>query len=361
MGKAAGLGKRKRSSEDVHLEEETTSGPADVYFAADEDQSEMEQVATMLAHAEMCLDEGEKCIPLLRAVVHECDRLGKLKEALQEGERPPLKIAEIIESMSEEERTSLKDMELDAKFYRIYGDALFRLSFLETENEPCNLAILEAAIDIYQCAPTENPPSVALASSLERAAVIASLSIKEKKVRVSKWLDLIRTIEHVDTVNVELAKFFEALHILKDMRVSLENFCVEILEKISSLLDNDPSVCFGLVQLANDSLDAMLSRIEEDDLDLNIEIATQVNSIIRLIKSTLQSLDLVKCAQKDPETHTMLLPAISQLYIWSGCWADMQDDADMADIEYTKAVEIWEECSSRYGLEIPEEVLALRA
>lgn len=368
MGRATGLGKRKRpASADDRGEED-----ADVYFAADEAENEVEQAATMLAHAEMCLEEREKCIPLLRAVIHECDRLGKLKEALEgeeDAEGDASETAAVVESLSEEERARVKGLTLDAKFYQTFGDALFRLAILEAgEEEPCNEEMLKVSIQVYRGGLAENdehqhPPSLSLISSLKRALILAHVSCGEEGEReISAWLDLIVGVEDAHAAAPLLARLFETVQMASDLRgVMWEAARVEILERVSpSLSQADPTIGLGLIQMANDALDHIIGGIESDETELTGDASDRVETILRLAQSHVTAINLDEIAQSDPDVHTLLLPAISQLFIWSGCWADMQDRAELANAEYSRAVAAWEECSTRYGMEIPEEVLALK-
>ena len=117
--KPLGLGKRKTPK--ATADEESID--IELYFPVADEQDDWQQVLAMYKHAEQVREDPQQALPLFRAVVHECDRLAKLKEQLEVRNSP--------EDLDEETREMLSKFKMDASFFRVFGDALFRLACFE--------------------------------------------------------------------------------------------------------------------------------------------------------------------------------------------------------------------------------------
>ena len=343
MKRAAGLGKRKAEAEpEVGAEPEAE---AQIYFPVEEDQDEIQQAAVMLAHAELSLDEPEKCIPLLRAVVHECDRIGRLKEMLEEGVE--------IANVEEEQIAALGKLELTDEFFRVFGDALFRLACVEGDGDGvlATGGMFMAAIERYDLGLALFPASALLKHSRLRARVI--LSVMDEP---SSWQDA-------------ADEWLEAIENGKDTSQLLA--ATEVLEQISPHVDDPRVYATRLAALCCGSTDVALNMARLKALNHLIDYEFEADNLdackdlVKQAEETVEGIDVPALQQDDAESHRPLLSLLAQLHLWKGCLADADADDDdsegneEANARYNDAVLLWREIARLYDEPIPEHILAL--
>ncbi len=200
MKRAAGLGKRKLADapdggEGAMAPPEGIEGGAEMMFPLlDEEQDDIEQVSGMLSHAQLALDHGERlvCLPLFKAVVHECDRIFKVKDLIESGS---------TEGLDDGAIERLSTLTITARLFRIFGDGLYYLGSLveapaeekgsykrrrggkeqsKEGHESSKVEYLEAAIRVYRDGLNAFPECALLMASLERARLLRCLCAEDK-------------------------------------------------------------------------------------------------------------------------------------------------------------------------------------
>lgn len=337
MTKATGLGKRK-AKEPSDDDDDVNEG---VYFAVDDQQDELEQVSVMFAHAELALDQPEKCIPLLRAVVHECDRLGRTKEALDDGDLE----GPLLQGLGEQQLAQLRRLELTEEFYRVYGDALYRLALVdEAKDDDSNpLNLLEAAKGFYETGLSIFHESLKLKFSLLRNDMMLAI-FEGHQPKVRELFAIISSL--AEDRQKYFAYTFELFDLLQQQDVDLVDFANLILETIASD-EKDDALLLGKLKAINYLIE---SRFDHDDFEACQQQLTEAHSILCRI-----SFDLLQ-----DDIKQALLPIKAQMHIWSGCLAEA-NDLPVTDVqaEYNKAIETWREINQAFGHEIPKEILEL--
>jgi hypothetical protein len=332
MKRAGGLGKRR-------AEEELNAEPQ-VYFPIEDGQDEIQQAAVMLAHAELSLEEPEKCVPLLRAVVHECDRIGKLKELLEDGEPLPEFEAEQIES--------LQKLELTDEFYRVFGDSLFRLACLETFNE--NLAdanLLEASLERYALGLESHPKSESLQYAQYRAEIFQKIINKDVEwLKVAeKWLDSVKVKRETDNILPALETLDSiATHVEGE---NLAHFAAKLVELCKD--SEKVAVRIGLLK----SLDYIV------DFEFDHDNYEACKAAINQTQQTLRAINLEDLQENNTESHKTILLLIAQHHLWRGCLAEAEGISSEADEQYNNAVDIWRQIEKAYDTPIPDHILEL--
>lgn len=129
VSRPGGLGNKKkiRSNEDCPEAKDEEGG---LIFELDSDADQIDELKVMFDTAESVLDEPEKCIPLLRGIVHEC-------HALESGPNAEEDKGEGTSQNSTEtqEEQAVMPHNFPAPFYRIFGEALFNLAIMENPND----------------------------------------------------------------------------------------------------------------------------------------------------------------------------------------------------------------------------------
>ena len=376
MKKATGLGKRRAEQ----MEPAEADDPAQVYFALDDTADEIAQVAIMLAHAELCLEEEEKALPLLRAVVHECDRIGRLKDIIegqvqeqeggqdldqehdqehgQEHETRSGTANHLSLGLESEQIESLRALTLTDEFYRVYGDALYRLAWMEEEKESpdvYNAAFLQSALEIYSDALQIFPASTSLQLSQARARCLACSTGEQMTRQLEHWISLIQTLAHGDARLPALLALLSFVTVASSAQLpalaeaSPYRRIIDFATADDGEAANDPSVQLGVLELYDVLLDDLFEAEEY------VQLETQLGHA----QTIIDRLDLARISQEDVETYRGLVPRIAQIHLLKGALAEVQEAEAEAQEHYERAKLLWRELSQKLGTEIPEGIQAL--
>ena len=354
-GSARGLGKRKATAEapsnattSKQQKTDADEGDQSSYFPImEEAQDEIEQVSLMLAFAEQSLadeanedDDNNRAKSLLRAVVHECDRIGKIKEILEEGDQSQLALLDL----DEESLASLKALTLRDELFRVMAEGLYRLSQVESEAE--SEGLLAAAIERAQVGLEMFPQSLSLRVCLLR------LQLTESKIE--EYLEAIAA----DAVNLE-----RSLMQAMEMAVTLHELETPIMEMITSKWDAlSGEIKLAAAKMALDSLDVLA---EEDAYQSILSRMLFVHKVLSQSQSKEQSAD----EDSDVESKIAMDTVQARFHLWEGCVWDMEEDFTDADITlphegipqsadaqtaYALAIAIHERLHQEHGLPIPD-------
>ncbi|PJF18770.1 hypothetical protein PSACC_01408 [Paramicrosporidium saccamoebae] len=343
MKKATGLNKRKQPEED-----------AEVYFPVDETSNEVDQAAVMFAYAEEHFDDPEKCVPLLNAVIHECDRIGRIKEALEEGEG--------LEGIDEDAIESLKALKLDGKFYRVYGDALVTLGMLgKDEDIICEEQYLEAASQIYQTGLQLDNNDHYLKTSVKRIEIIRLIQDQDPEyARATKeYCELIEQApDRNDALQPAMRLFTRAFPLCEDpsaMATEVLRICPEADQRI-------PVVIVKLqayYSLAD-------SHFNYEECAEEKQKILKFREYMDKAKELIDSLDLSAIEAESTDSHKALLPFIAQYYLSIGCLNEYELEGPEAtenfdSLDYKKAIELWKLMEDKYSVPIPCEIKELES
>lgn len=370
--KPTGLGKRKApdtATEETQAQSEDKSidqADSQLYFPVEDDQDELQHIQTMFSNAEDLIDDPLRAVILFRAVAHECDRLGRLKEKLEEGNE-----GLDDHNIDKEQTARLRALCLNATFYRIFGDSLYRLAFLEApgdksevfgieehveddEKDEERIQMLEAAIERYQNGLELFDANRELITALQRATLLLSILQSEEDEKVESISKDILAI--IKTGNspledcsffisaIELASTFEGLSRCQLVIVGLR----EILTNLSKQDHRRDLMLLSVLLLQVDD------TFERDEVRIARDILEEAETLI----ATLES------AQLEGHIERQFLRLSAQYHIWRGCVSEAQmgdetPTSHEAEDSYNQAVEVWRRISGKYAIPIPQHILDL--
>ena len=365
--KPVGLGKRKAPEESG--DNASDGEKEEVYFPVNDEHDEIEQAIVMYEQAEACLDEPEKSVPLLRAVIHECDRLGRLKDLVTTGEDGGLE---------EKERDDrMRNLLLNEEFYRVFGDALYFLAFFEVDFEEeqettsVNREILQAAIERYQLGLEEFPESKMLNRSLRRSQLVDGCLSGEFPLEICQGVselvsdedDLMFFVEAAE----KMAGMIECERGLVAILVKLVNIGEEMIFEKELVLKKESIVSF--LSLALTTVDILFNvdgDDNDDDLDSDNKAKAHIDFDIKIVSEILdacdQIIEMLNGKIDEPSSlHQLFLKLIAQFHLLRGSLKEMMEDDndDAGNQEYALAVETWRKIESAYQVKIPLEILQL--
>lgn len=370
--KPTGLGKRKApetSTEETQapLEGKSTGeSDAQVYFPVDDDQDELQHIQAMFSNAEDLIDDPPKAVILFRAVAHECDRLGRLKERLEEGDR---ELGD--EDIDEEQTARLRALCLDATFYRILGDSLYRLAFLEISRDKSDalnadyyaedeekseerIQMLEASIERYQNGLELFEGNRELFIALQRATLLKTILLPEDDEKIASVSEkILVAIKSGNNLLEDCSFFISAI----ELASALEGLsqCRLIISGIREILTTLPK--------QGPQQDLMLLSVLLLQVDDNFE-RDKVKTSCEILKEAKALLLSLEDAQLEGPIERQFLKLSAQYHIWKGCVseAQMEDEAATnreAEDSYNRAVEVWRTISNKYAISIPQHILDL--
>lgn len=350
-GKPLGLGSKKksRSNEDVTSEgsenEQQPSEQKGLYFELEADADHIDELQAMFDTAEAVLDEPEKSIPLLRGVVHECNALfGNEEHEEEEAEQ---------EGGEKEERFS-EAKKFPARFYRIFGEALFNLAIMENPSDSksvergdflkASLDRIDAGLDIH-----EDEASLLQSKTLIVAALAAN-GDEFYALKLSDSLaDYLETIKEDRSGKVEfLESVFESRLEAVDAKSSkrLIEVLLSVFEDVlGDDVEEDTSVHLLKLNLINALAEAEL-ELEEDTQEIN-------NFLSKTIEHGEEHLRLSKRDSTLDLKGGEFVASLGESYMLLSSVKALQDD-EAGELELSqKAVEKFELASLQYNVELP--------
>lgn len=370
--KPTGLGKRKTPDTPGEGLQEQPEGEKmeeidpQVYFPVEDDQDELQQIQVMFANAEEFIDDPYKATILFRAVAHECDRLGRQRDELDE-----TKGGCGDQSTSEDPADCRKAPSLNASFYRIFGDSLYHLAFLETAGEEGGasddedraedeekakerIQLLAAAIERYQNGLELFRGSHELFSSLQRALLLRSILAPEREERLEDTLQSIATIVRSSSASLEDSGFFIAAVELASTFGGLsqcQTVTSTIEELLTSVVEQNPRQKLMLLSVLLLRIDDAFDR---DEINVACGLLEKADTLVASLAGS----------QLDEASERHFLKLSAQHHIWKGCVSEAQSDdtavaASEANVFYNQAVDTWRRISDKYAIPIPKHILEL--
>ena len=367
-----GLGAKEKTPPVIN-EKEHPEG--ECFFALDEDKepSLLEMIAVMLRHAEASIpsfnlieddeedDRLPKCVSLFRAVVHECSRIGSLKEELDEKDDP--------EAENDKELSEIRELILGARFYAIYADALYFVAALDPELEKSDaLKLLEQAIQFYELAKEEcienRPESIVLTVKMGTVRCLIQCFGGGNNDLSEGIKELVGLKDEDDQFSAALWRIVQfqenMLRHAKGGPGSGSDTCLTVFRTLQteelSAKKLDAVLCEQISHVAFIILESHLDHSDSSGIELCV-------CLIAFLKAQLS---MINCAKDSDERddYIELSKALSQAYIWDGCFCEAFDErVDQVEVDaqqsYNLAVAVYRDLNERFEVEIPKDILDL--
>lgn len=352
QGKPLGLGSKKksRSNEDVtsensgseqqtHEEQKEEKG---LYFELEADADQIDELQAMFDTAEAVLDEPEKSIPLFRGIVHECNALFGNEIAEEEG-------SEGSEEKFEEHK------QFPARFYRIFGEALFNLAIMENPADTKAAErgdFLKAALDKVEEGLLNHPNEPSLLHS--KAAIVAALAANGEEYYVLKlsealsdYLDAIKTSssseEKVEFLERILESRLDAVDAKSSKRV-IEVLLSVFEDVLGDEVEEETRVHLFKISLINALAETEL-ELEEDTQEIN-------NFLSKTIEHGEEHLLSKRDSKSDLKGQ--LVASLGESYMLLSSVKALQAD-EAGELELSqKAVEKFEIAENEFNIELAQ-------
>ncbi|KAJ3276356.1 hypothetical protein HDV01_004979 [Terramyces sp. JEL0728] len=344
--RARGLKKSKESQKKAKTEKVEETVVLEIH--GQNDLEELEQLFTS-ALAQLDEDNAEQAVLLFRGVVHECDKMLRVRK-------------EGVPEATEEEKTVIEESikncpVLPSSFYVTYANGLYYLSLIEEISVDDKIGLIEHGLELL-----EQAQELEMHESIPHAAcrlILQKSSLKNEPVPklFRKQVESLLSSKNIPNLLeiFQLSNGFTDMLESPEKKIEWTDLNAKNWQKVVKM-DKDNEKCFiGLgncfLGLADD-----LIQLQEEDADIkNEQVVPYLQKAINAFKDAVK----IQSNKSDLEKSTQinLLLFLGESLVNLGNLTDVDDDeADNSESQkhYAEAVETFEKVLELDGSALPE-------